>query len=74
MKNTLMILGDKLKLRRRGLIELVNDLLTSVFDVEHTRHRSPFNAIVNVLGGLVAYGFYDCKPSIVVPVDKRLYP
>lgn len=74
MKNTLMVLGDKLKLRKRGLIELVNDLLTSVFDVAHTRHRSPFNAIVNVLGGLVAYGFYDCKPSIVIPVEKRLYP
>lgn len=36
MKNTLMVLGDKLKLRSRGLIESVNDLLTSVFDVEHT--------------------------------------
>lgn len=74
MKNTLMVLGDKLKLRRRGLIESVNDLLTSVFDVEHSRHRSPFNAIVNILSGLVAYGFYDCKPSIVVPIEKRLYP
>ncbi len=74
MKNTLMVLGDKLKLRKRGLIESVNDLLTSVFDVEHTRHRSPFNAIANVLSGLVAYGFYDCKPSIVIPVEKRLYP
>ncbi len=74
MKNTLMVLGDKLKLRKRGLIESVNDLLTSVFDVEHTRHRSPFNGIVNVLGGLVAYGFYDGKPSIVGPLEKRLHP
>jgi hypothetical protein len=40
MKNSLMVLGDKLKLRKRGLIESVNDLLTSVFDVEHTRHRT----------------------------------
>jgi len=74
MKNSLMVFGDKLKLRKRGLIESVNDLLTSVFDVEHTRHRSPFNAIVNVLSGLVAYNFYDTKPSIVVPIEKRLYP
>lgn len=74
MKNSLMVLGDKLKLRKRGLIESVNDLLTSVFDVAHTRHRSPFNAIVNVLSGLIAYGFYDTKPSIVIPVEKRLYP
>lgn len=74
MKNSLMVLGDKLKLRKRGLIESVNDLLTSVFDVEHTRHRSPLNAIVNVLSGLIAYNFYDCKPSIVVPLEKRLHP
>jgi hypothetical protein len=74
MKNALMRMGDKLKLRKRGLIESVNDLLTSVLDVEHTRHRSPANAQVNVLAGLIAYCFYDHKPSIVVPVDKRLYP
>lgn len=74
MKNVLMPLSDKLNLRRRGLIESVNDLLTSVFDIEHSRHRSVANAQVNVLGGLIAYCFYDCKPSIVVPVKKRLYP
>lgn len=74
MKNTLMPLGDKLNLRRRGLIESVNDLLTSVFDVEHTRHRSPLNGQVNVLAGLIAYCFYERKPSFVVPVEKRLYP
>lgn len=74
MKNALMPLGDKLGLRKRGLIESVNDLLTSVFDVEHTRHRSPFNAQINVLAGLIAYCFYDKKPSIVVPTEKRLYP
>lgn len=74
MKNVLMPLSDKLNLRRRGLIESVNDLLTSVFDTEHTRHRSAVNAQVNVLSGLIAYCFYDRKPSIVVPVEKRLYP
>lgn len=74
MKNVLMPLADRLNMRKRGLIESVNDLLTSVFDTEHTRHRSAVNAQVNVLAGLVAYCFYDRKPSIVVPVEKRLYP
>lgn len=74
MKNVLMPLGDKLKLRKRGLIESVNALLTSVFDTEHTRHRSPLNAQVNVFSGLIAYCFYDRKPSVIVPVEKRLYP
>lgn len=74
MKNVLMPLADKLNLRKRGLIESVNDLLTSVFDVEHTRHRSPINAQINILAGLIAYCFYDQKPTIVIPVEKRLYP
>ncbi|GAA4456904.1 IS982 family transposase [Nibrella saemangeumensis] len=74
MKPMLMPLADKLKLRRRGLIESVNDLLTSVFDVEHTRHRSVFNSQINVLAGLIAYCFYDHKPSIVVPAQKHLHP
>ena len=74
MKNILMPLADKLNLRKRGLIESVNDLLISVFDVEHTRHRSPINAQVNILAGLVAYCFYKRKPTIVIPIEKRLYP
>ena len=74
MKNILMPLADKLNLRKRGLLESVNDLLTSVFDVEHTRHRSPVNAVANTLAGLIACCFYDKKPSIVIPVEKRLYP
>jgi hypothetical protein len=74
MKNILMPLADKLKLRKRGLIESVNDLLTSVFDIEHTRHRSVFNALLNALSGLTAYCFYEHKPTIVIPNRKRLYP
>jgi hypothetical protein len=69
-----MPLADKLKLRKRGLIESVNDLLTSVFDVSHTRHRSPINAQVNMLSGLIAYCFYPTKPAIVVAENKRLNP
>ena len=74
MKNTLMPLSDKLNLRKRGLIESVNALLTSVFDVEHTRHRSALNGQINILAGLIAYCFHDHKPSIVIPVQKRIYP
>lgn len=74
MKNVLMPLSDKLMLRKRGLIESVNALLTSVLDVSHTRHRSASNAQVNILSGLIAYCFYPAKPSIVVATDKRLYP
>lgn len=51
-------------LKKRGLIETVFDLLTSVCDLEHTRHRSPVNFISNCYAALIAYSFIDHKPAI----------
>lgn len=39
----------------------------SVFDIDHTRHRSPINAVTHVMGAIVAYNFYDSKPSVFNP-------
>ncbi len=72
MKNKLLLLSDKMKLKKRALIESVpvghdNDLLMSVFDIDHTRHRSPVNAVAHTFGGLIAYCFYQEKPSVFIP-------
>lgn len=66
MKNKLLLLSDKIKLKHRALIESVNDLLMSVFDIDHTRHRSPVNAIAHAFSGLIAYCFYEQKPSVFI--------
>jgi len=66
MKNKLMLFSDKIKLKKRGLIESVNDLLMTVFDIDHTRHRSPVNAIAHAFSGLIAYCFYEQKPSAFI--------
>jgi len=66
MKNQLIPLEDYLKLRKRAVIESVNDILTSVFDLEHTRHRSPANALAHMLSALIAYCFYPDKPTVFV--------
>jgi hypothetical protein len=66
MKNMLLLLSDKIKLKKRALIESVNDLLMSVFDIDHTRHRSPINALAHTLSGLIAYCFYEQKPSVFI--------
>jgi hypothetical protein len=66
MKNKLMLFSDKIKLKKRGLIESVNDLLMTIFDIDHTRHRSPVNAIANAFSGLIAYCFYEQKPSVFI--------
>ena len=55
MKNQLMPISDKLLLRKRALIETIIDQLKNIAQIEHTRHRSPVNFMVNLIGGLIAY-------------------
>jgi len=69
MKNALMLLHDRIMLRKRALIESVNDELKNICQVEHTRHRSFDNFIINLLSALAAYSFFDKKPSININTD-----
>jgi hypothetical protein len=64
MKNRLIALNDRLLLRQRAIIETINDQLKNVSQIEHSRHRSPRNAVLNVIAGLIAYTFQDKKPSL----------
>lgn len=64
MKNKLMLMEQKVLLQKRGIIESVIDILKTVCDIEHTRHRSPINALVNLYAALCSYTFLDRLPSI----------
>ena len=66
MKGALMTLSDKLLLRKRAIIETVNDELKNIAQVEHSRHRSFDNFIVNLLGAIAAYCCFPKKPCINV--------
>jgi hypothetical protein len=69
MKNRLMRLVDKLLLRKRVLIEPVNDPLKNLSPIEHTRHRSPAHFLVNLIAGLIAYTYQPKKPSLHLRPD-----
>jgi hypothetical protein len=64
MKNALMTMKDKILLRKRSVIETINDQLKNIAQVEHSRHRSFGNFITNLVAGLIAYSFQDKKPRI----------
>ena len=64
MKNRLMPLTDKLLLRKRSIIETINDQLKNISQIEHTRHRSVTNFLVNLVAGLLAYCHQPKKPSL----------
>jgi len=64
MKNRLLLLSDKLLLRKRYIIETINDQLKNQSQIEHSRHRSPVNFVINVVAGLIAYMWQPKKPAI----------
>ena len=75
MRNHLMLLGDKILLRKRFVIETVFDILKCEMGLEHTRHRSPVNAMVHVLSCLVAYAYRPGKPAISLKAQQiKAYP
>lgn len=65
MKNRLISIEDRLFVMKRGIVESVIELLKSACDIDHSRHRSPVNAIVNIWGAIAAYYFFERKPSIL---------
>ena len=66
MKGALMSVSDKLLLRKRAIIETVNDELKNIAQVEHSRHRCFGNFIVNMLRAIAAYCMFPKKPCINV--------
>lgn len=72
MVNRLLPLADKLLLRKRAIIESIVDQLKNISQIEHTRHRSPVNFVVNLLAGLVAYCHQPKKPSLRLDAQPRI--
>jgi transposase len=71
MKPQLMPLYDKLMLKRRSIIETINDQLKNISHIEHSRHRSVNNFFVNLVAGLIAYCRRPHKPSL--QLDPKEY-
>ncbi|WP_313366093.1 IS982 family transposase [Sphingobacterium multivorum] len=64
MKKSLMTMTDKILLRKRSVIETVNDELKNICQIEHSRHRSIANFVSNIVAALTAYAFFPKKPAI----------
>ena len=71
MKNKLMPMWDKIMLRKRYIIECINELLKNKANLVHSRHRSIHNFIMNLCSALTAYCFFENKPeALPVYVEK----
>jgi len=65
MKNKLMPIMDKVMLRKRAVIETVNDQLKNISHIEHTRHRSLKNFTVSLFPCRI-FPKYAISPLIAV--------
>ena len=71
MKNRLINLVDKILLKKRGIIECVNLKLKFCCQIEHHRHRSPWNFLVNLVAGIVSYAYETSKPCIQLTKKEK---
>ena len=61
-----MSVSDRVLLRKRAIIETINDELKNIAQVEHSRHRCFDNFFVNDMAALAAYCCFTKKPAIQV--------
>lgn len=64
MKGGIRSMYDRILLRKRAIIETINDELKNIAQIEHSRHRSFLNFVVNLIGGIAAYCLFPKKPMI----------
>lgn len=67
MKNRVSSTQQQLLLNKRGVIESTFDILTSICDLEYTRHCKPSNAFGHMLSSFIAYQYLDKKPRVFYP-------
>lgn len=81
MKDKTMSAYDKILLRKRSVIETIDDELKNVAMLVHSRHRSFDNFLMNVISVIAAYCFFDKKPAInmdseivdpMLPINRQL--
>jgi Transposase DDE domain len=70
MKNRLILLWDKLLLRKRAIVETVIDQLKNISQIEHSRHRGVINYFTEIVAGLIAYTYRDKLPSLNLRDEK----
>ncbi len=72
MRNRLLDFSDKLLLRKRVLIEFINDQMKNICQIKHSRHRSLINLLVHLMAGLIAYCHQSKKPTPLVAIACTL--
>ena len=73
MNRHLIADGNPKRLRKSTLA--LSEVMTIIVgfhrsQIEHTRHRSGFNFLVNVVSALIGYTYQEKKPSLNIRLDE----
>ncbi|MDQ3753748.1 MAG: transposase [Acidobacteriota bacterium] len=71
MKNRLVSMFDKIRLRKRAVIARVVEQLKNISQIEHSRHRSVTNFFVNLVAGLIADTYREKEPSLSIRLTEQ---
>lgn len=71
MKDFNLSQADRIMLRKRAIIECVNDELKNICKLQHTRHRAVSNFLINTMGVICAYHFFPKKPSLNIVFKEQ---
>lgn len=71
MKNVLMDICEKFLLKKRGVVECTIQSLKETCQIQHTRHRSSCNFVVNLMAGLAAHCLFVPKPSMGLNAQEK---
>lgn len=58
-------------LDKRAVVESVFDILMTICDIEHSRHRKPTNAFAHIVAALLAYQHLEQKPRVFFPSSNH---
>ena len=61
-----MLLEDRYRLFKRGIIESVFDIMRTVFDLEHTCHYCAQHGLTHLFALIAAYSFLDQQPTVLL--------
>jgi hypothetical protein len=70
MKQRNLTETEQILLRKRAVIESVNDELKNICKLKHTRHRSLSGFLFNIMATLAAYSFFPKKPSLDIQMES----
>jgi hypothetical protein len=74
MKNRLMSFRDRILPGKRSVIETIHDGLKNSCHMEHSRHGSTHNFLINLLSGLATSCFFPGNPSTVFDMEHSTLP